>query len=336
MRTITTKTGALAVVALLLTAGLGAASVSVDSSGTDATTSTSQLQDGTTIEMNASDESYVVQGITENGTELAFEVEHNGVRYYRNTSMVDVGAGTEGTHWNGTITEANLKKVPANAGENVTVDVTVYNKSNTSDATTFQVYLNNSEDRAVATVTDAVANDSDAVEFGNVQSVFGLDVSSIPLLSSQTTDVEPVQAERSVSVTENTSQIDVYFRNSSTQDAFSASVPDDPTGVIYTSSVAVDDEFVPIVASSDDLPDYVDEDEDAYAVLEDDGSSMTIENADSLTDGTETFDIVAVGNEQMNAGQVRSMLQNYDASTTTVLIESLTARDFNGDPFEED
>ncbi len=125
---------------MLISAGAGGATAtvnSVDTSGTDATASTSQVQTGTTVHMNNTSGAQIYQVIATNSTEdPVTKVVDNGTGFVAatNASMVNVSAGSEGSHWNATIQESSLEDVEHTIGENVTVEFRAYNNSSAETA----------------------------------------------------------------------------------------------------------------------------------------------------------------------------------------------------------
>lgn len=165
---------ALAMVSVLVVSAGGAlaAAPSVDTSGSDATSSTSELQDGSTIDFDAnSSDEHIVQIIGDNSTDYGVEFALNdsdhladGTVFATNESLTNVSTGSEGTHYNATVSEDELADVPMEVGANITMDVTAYQVENASNSTTFQVHLNNTADRTVVYVGDSAADDSDLVD----------------------------------------------------------------------------------------------------------------------------------------------------------------------------
>ena len=325
-----TKTGRLALVAVVITmvtmsAGVAfAAAPTVDTETTD-TTTTSELTDGDAQTYNDTTASYfnwsadstnskivVEQGDTELFSATPeVETDASGTYYY-NVSLADDGS--------------DYSDLDVGANENATLNVTLINntEADSPDTTNVSITFANGDEKAWVNADTAATEETDD----------GI-LSSVNVFSSGD-DVPAAQSERETTITNNTDTVEVSASSSNLSDALGETTSEKSEGdLVWTATAMTGDSFVPVVyQSADDGPEWLDTDEDTYAVLSEDGSTLTVMNAGKLADedGTTAFDMTVTGNEALGFSNAFSMLRSYDAGIGTSALAASSAADFNGAP----
>jgi len=330
------KSKSLVLAALLVLSVFGAglaagAAPSVNTETTD-TTYTTEIEDGGTQEHNDSTstifswsaDSENSKIIVEQGDEELFsatpdhEDNANGTYYY-NQTFADDGSDYEG--------------LEVGADENVTLNVTLINNTEAEDPDKTNIswtYANDEETAFIASEDPETEEDE------------GGWFSSLNVFSSDDEEVGTVLSEDETNVTDNTSAVQLDTLDSNLTDAYAASTEDASDGdIIWNSYTHVsvedgDDQYVPVFYQEAGDKDWLDEDEDAYAVLSEDGETMTIHNPDALLgedEATGTLEVTTVGDEQLGQDNALSMMtDDYGASTWDVWGASYSALDTNGNP----
>lgn len=220
---------ALVFAATMIAAAPGSTSASVtsvDTSTTDDTSSVSQIQLTTTLTLrgNASD-SHIYQVISGNSTsDPETEVENNatGRVFVTNASATKITTAadnSEGSHWNFTFSEGELKDVEHTLNENVTVTFVAKNNSSTTvrDVET-TIGLNFTDNSTVELVTDS---EVDSAELDNKSGSFRQKNESAGILDIGLgrEDQSDIKVEdRSVNGSDST--VVIVFANSSVDDDF--------------------------------------------------------------------------------------------------------------------
>lgn len=153
---------------------VGATVPSVDTSASDATTTTSQLQDNTVLSnvSGVGNDTFTLQtNVTPDDTvEMKLQVNGSDTIVFRNTSAENVsaaGTSNSGAHYNLSVDEEDIDDIERTLDENVTVDVTVYDADNETDpgdaasagnGTTIQVHMNFTDGRTVQNIDDVDAD----------------------------------------------------------------------------------------------------------------------------------------------------------------------------------
>jgi len=179
---------------MLISAGAGGATAtvnSVDTSGTDATPSLSEVQTGTEVQMNNTTGSLTYQVIATNTTTdpVTKVVDpSSGLVAAENASMTELANGSEGTHFNATIKKSALEDVEHSIGENVTVEWRAWNNSSADSYdvnTTAHLLFDNST--TVQNIDDSDVEAEDIVTVTNDTGPFGTTAS---FLGTTTANVE--------------------------------------------------------------------------------------------------------------------------------------------------
>lgn len=167
---------------------------------------------------NASaDANFTLMVIAQNGTAPMLQVEENDsdVVHHEDTNPTNVTRAGGGTRWNFTIGEDDLATMPYEAGDNVTIDLVVYNNSSTSsDNNTYHIYLNTTQERSVIYVgDDEVDDDTDTTTEASAENEstwFGL--GDEIATSTATRDSVSVNGDKTdvIVVLANTSVADTY------------------------------------------------------------------------------------------------------------------------------
>lgn len=304
---------ALAVFAVLTAGSFGAfaAAPSIDTE-TATTTQETDITDGGSQVYNETGTANLSWSADSNSSKVVIEQDgrelysaspdpyNEGSTSYYNVSLADDGS--------------DYSSLEAGAGENVTLNVTFTNDTTLSspDTSPANYTFENGNEKAFVYQTTDEADDEDVTEFAEYG--FGASVASLDTLTGDSDLVDPVKLEQTTDVNENTSEVLVTFSDSDTQDAFEEAQTDASSGEwLPMASVEMDDETVPVFSEEADV-DWVDTDEDTYAVVSSDGSTVTVHNAGELVEDTEEVDIVATGNKNIGYSNAKSMLEGYDVS----------------------
>jgi len=285
--------------------GGGAAAPTVDTSGTDATSSQSGVTDGQTVEsFNGTDDnrSWTMQinGTAGEEYELVVYDDANDTQYALNASEANVTAGGAGSaHFNATIEETALRDVERTINENVSTWWTFRNASNSSKAAEVQVYLNNTDEETVENIDSDDTNDSGIAEVSEPEpfSVLGMNI-SIPFVSGADKTAVTLTGDDDRAV--NGSETDVIIAASDADAADDFDVVDDVDSEATVSDIASfgprmaavvssGDSTVPVPIYKESVPDSVDNDT-TYGVVQDVGGQSAVvfnlgsefEDADSV------------------------------------------------------
>lgn len=288
----------------LVSAGaIGALAGSIDTSTTDATTSTSDLANNDSIQFDADQsDAYTVQAIVANTTTPEMRVELNdssndadGVTFHKNTTLNNISVGSGGSHWNATFNEGDLADVPVTTGTNQTVDIVFYNASNSSDVlATATVTLVESGDRTVLYLGDSAVENNDDIETFSEDANWE-SISDFNLMSDDHSEVSDLSAD----VNGSSTNVTVVFANESVADDYSNAVASDADEGDWLVAQASFVGGTPVKVYNENAPDDVDE-EDTYGVYSEDiggetGITYTLgddhEDADSL-------EVKSYGNQQ--------------------------------------
>jgi hypothetical protein len=271
---------------VLMSAGLAAAAPTIDTSGSDATSTTSDTLDNDEItDFNASQNTTIqYEFIGENSTSPVVTVRDpdTDAVYYENSSLENVSVGSEGTHWNVSFTADELADVPMEINENKSVIVRVANGSNTSDYNEYTLYLNNTDERSVFYVGDDEADDSDDVTVSDDEGreVFGM---TIPFTADDKTTVDTTRK-----VAGDNTTVYVVFANDTAATDYSDAYDGLDAGISRLSSyTAIDGEGLKPYNS--ELPDDLDTDDTTATYVSDVGgeSAMKIELGEDKEDADE-------------------------------------------------
>lgn len=329
------RNGLIVFMAVMVVASGGMAGIAFAAAPTIDTTSsptsqTSDLTDGGTQAYNgttASNFSWVADSpnssleITQNNTTVYMaspnhyatndtDGDGNAEEYFYNVTLSDDGSDYSG--------------LEANASEQVTLTFTATNNTEASspDTSNFTVYFQNGEERAF-TSTDNV----ETAESG----MFALNVPDVPFLGSNDSESEEVGTSRTtktVSVTNNTSEVTFDTSNTNLSDAFTQSFDGQSSGdFVWASTVNVNGEYVPFYYESAGDQSWLNN-TDTYATVSSDGSTVTIHNAGASADNG-TLEVEMVGDQKLGFRNAESMLSDYGASTSDAIRLSVNAMDFN-------
>jgi len=315
--------------------GAMAAAPSVNTETTD-TTYTTEIEDGETQEHNDSTstvfswsaDSANSKIIVEQDNETLFEAtpdhedEASGTYYY-NQTFADDGSDYEG--------------LEIGAGESVELNVTLINDTEADDPDETNIswtYANDEETAFIASEDPETEEEDD----GFFSSFSSLNV----FAEDDDEDVGTVVSSDETTVTNNTSEVRLDTLDSDLTDAYAASTEDASDGdILWNSQTHVDvedgeDQYVPVFYQEAGDKDWLDEDEDAYATVSEDGETMTIHNPDELLGEDEesaTMDVTTVGDEMLGQNNALSMMtDDYGADKWDVWASSYAATDFNGNP----
>ena len=282
----------LAAVVVVGTGGVAfGAAPTVDSESTE-TSSTSELTDGSTVTYNASTNSTLEYSADSNNSSVKIIQADPGnytLSEFQNGSSPSELSVQDGSANNINFTiaddETGYEGVEAGAGENVTLYYRLLNDTNVDspDTTNVTIYWENDDNKSFIR---GEAGETETADVGLTVSF----ASSLPLVGSENT-TEPAKVEQDIGVNGSDQEsITVSVESSDGQDALTETydAADEAGAVTYDGWVTLDGEFVPVLSSESDAPDWVATGDDTYATVSDDGSEVVIYNAgSSLGDNTE-------------------------------------------------
>lgn len=274
---------------------------SIDTSTTDATSTTSEVRDGDVYQnYNGSDNgTQIVQSIVSNYTvpELGVYVNSSGRRTLTNSSMANITAGSEGSHWNGSFGLSSLADVEHGINDNVTVDVVVLNNSTTSvteppQAAEMQVVLNTTDARTVQAIDSADVKQGDIVSTLDQSGTFGINALANDLSTVDTNNRAVNNSSTDVVVVLSNGTVSEDFANAVASDSASG----DALFSMPTVVSSDDGTTVPIRVYNDEAPDSV-EDTETYGVYKSVGGedAIVVNLGDSFEDADQVS-VRSVGN----------------------------------------
>lgn len=311
-----------------ITGGAGATTPSVDTSGSDATSTTTGLPDEGVIDnvSGVGNDTWRMQvNVTPDDT-VEMKIERNGSStvVFRNTSPENLtasGASNQGAHYNLSFSESDIDDLERTLDENVTIDVTTYDADNeTGNETQVQIYLNFSDGRTVENIDDTDADedsDSDVVTLeAPEESFLDLRVTALGVHSSDfsTLDVDDRDIDG-----EN-SEVVLVFSNDSVSDDAAAAVAsdaDDGDALFAMPLTVTGDETTRLIRVYNEEPaDSVDDDDDGdtYGVYKEGGVGGEDGIVIHLGEDFEDDEEVAVTGT-LNAGWLAQ--QNHRISTSS-------------------
>jgi copper(I)-binding protein len=283
---------ALALVAMLALSVVGgvalAADPTVDTSTTDATTTTSDVTANYQFALNDSVENQTLQYVADSNNskvEITTVVDGTNETVYTNASPEQVAwdATNNDGNFNVSIPDEALLDTPGGINSNTTVYVTITNNTEVSEPneTVVEAYVTRGDNTSVVMVGDGTVDEGDDVSVLDEESWYGL----------QSTDATDFSFERDV--TENTDTVAVVLSNASATEDFddvydgvdSATRPSAPwtgDGIV----TKVDGQAV--APYLDELPDELDSDVQSVTYEQYGGQQALVYHLDSPEDDTLT------------------------------------------------
>lgn len=312
------------------TAPVGAAQPSLDTSTTDQTTTTTDVQGGDTIganntfEGNSSNETTVQYVADSNNTKVAIEGP-NGVQVYANTSANQVSwNATQGDgNFNVTVNHGALDDLERGINQNVTTTWFVTNNTTVSspDTMNFTVHIESDDSKSVEVVSDADVDAGDIVTVEESSySIAGRNITAGPLWADKST-IET--NERSVNGS--TTDVVVVLGNTTVAEDFTSVASEASAGASLSSLTSLnrnvllltngDGEQSAVPVYADEAPDSVDS-SSTYAVQKTVGGqeSLVVNLGDSYEDAS-SVSVTAVG----GAGLFTNMDEYLTASVSNLM-----------------
>lgn len=319
------------------TAPVGAAQPTIDTSTSDQTSSTTEVQAGDTLGLDnsfsANDSNTTTLQYVADSNDSKVRIEGpNGVQVYANTSANQVSwNSTQGDgNFNVTVNHGALDDLERGVNENVTTTWYVTNNTSAdSPATTnITVYVESDNSKSVEVISDQDVDDGDIVTVEqDAFEVAGMNITAGPLGA----DVSTIETE-SRNVNGSTTDVAVVFGNESVADDFSSVAEDADSGEKLSSLVSLnrnvvlltdsDDEVTAVPVYFEEAPDDVDEDS-TYAVQKDvggqdgivvnlgsdfeDASSVEVETAGSAGLFTAFTDYLMAGGSNAMPGMISAL-----------------------------
>lgn len=254
--------------------------------------------------------------------------DQDGETFYEDSSSWDVTDETNG-HYERNVTYATVfSELERDAGETVTVDiVTVYNESESDEEEgTIQIDAKNGANPLLV-----AGDNAELQELGG--GFFSLSTLSFGLLGDDSdTTPEAARLEKTVNVSDNTTELTVAQNNENVSDALDAATENTDSGALTTDAyVLMDETPIPVFDQSADV-EWLDTESQTYAVA--DGDGITVNNVnETLSDDANSTDVVVVANGGLGFWDTRSMVSDYGASFTGAASAAIDAG--WGSTFEE-
>lgn len=305
-----------------------AAAPSTDTESTD-TSYTSPVTDGDTITYNETESINHSFTADSKNASVTYYQNDSGERFEmtswdNDSSRVVLDTTASGTsYYNLTIHRdaRDFHGLEAAPGEQVSIEIERANDSTLDDPDTSNITVTFDNDD---NITWARYNDSktEISEPG-----FGARVlSRAPFVGDNTTD--PAKLERDLSVNgDSQEEVNIYTGNTSAQSALQRTYDEsvDVGGVTFMGVAKVGDSYVPILASGESAPSWLDTSSQTYLEVKEGGEQATVHNAgNALSSDDTTAEVTVVGSEQANFGQIRAMMSDYGASSTDAIWTAAT------------
>ncbi|NHX37622.1 MULTISPECIES: hypothetical protein [Halolamina] len=333
----TTTTKSVLLVAIMLVAAAGgalAAAPTVDTETTN-TSTTTELNDGGTQAYNQSTTSLIAWSADSEHSKI--EISQDGDTLYAaspsNYSAADTDSSGSLDTWyfNVSVADdgADYSGLDANAGESVTLNVTLINNTEVSnpDTTNISYTFANGNVEAFEDVDEtSVQTPSDSGTFS---------VASLAFWSDNATD--PAKTDATIGVTGNeTETVTLSVAGTPMAEAFSTAAENTESGdVIWSSATSLDDEYVVVANSEAPDTDWFN-DSQPYATYDEDAQTLTYHNVDELTaDDAQDLEISATGNDGLGLTNTASMLTNYDATWSSAYGTAIWNADFTEPDWED-
>lgn len=282
---------------MVVSGSVFAAAPTLDTSGTDDTTTQTEIQTGTTIAnftANDSKASTVQYVADSNNSKVELRVNGEDYVVYENSSadQVDWNATSGNGNFNVSINHGDLADLERAINSNVTVNMTLVNDTTatTPDETFVEFFIESDNSSTVQNVDDA---DVDAETVVELTSEEGFSVADFNITSGS--DFSEIDQTRDIDG-QNTDVV-LVFSNDSVASDYSNAVDGLEEGD-YVWGAATSLEDTPAVVYYKEAPDHVDEDDDTYGVYKEDigGQPGIVYNLGDDFEGETTVDITAYGN----------------------------------------
>lgn len=286
--------GLFMVLALTIAAVSGvvmAAPGSIDTSPPSDTSEQVYIQDNKTLQTGFEANGSISYGLPvlnatgASADDLAMNVTHDGVEYYKFTGSWDTyqsGESDTSTDYIHNFTGDDLSDVPMNINENVTLTVTYWNQSASSPTPTeYTVYIENGDVRSVQRVTESSAP-ADVDE----------DVEP-PAYRPLSDAYDVASVDDTVSVNNSSTDVTYTLSDTNMSDPWDNRTEDLSSGGFMLTIASVDaDEEADIPMFYKSAPDWYDSDDmGSYAVYDDGDDTVTFKTADTEFDGASSADL---------------------------------------------
>lgn len=312
---------------MVASAGVAFAAAPTVDSETSETSQETDITDTGTQTYNASTSSNISWYADSNSSKIIIRQEADGeILYEKSPDNYHHNSTSGNSYYNVSVADdgSDYEGLEADAGENVTLKVTFINDTSASspDKTNITFTFDNGEEEAFGEYEsdDAEASDDESGILGTL----GLGSDSA------------AKGEETVGVSGDTDTVTMHVSSDDLSTALSDSIDaaesDEPA---YMASTTFDGQTLFVFSDDADLPDWADDDDIAYATVNDDGDTLTIHNAGSISDSddVEDADVDVTGNEAMGFMTSHSALTDYyEVSSTDALSMSTNALDLNGEP----
>jgi len=334
----TAKSLVLAALLVLSVFGAGIVAGAAPSSNTETTDTTyeTEIQDGGTQTYNESTSTLYSFSADSENPKIVIEQDDEELF----SATPDVEDSSSGTHYfNVSFADdgSDYEGLEVGADDNATLNVTLINNTEVDDPdkTNLSWTFENGEEYAFIASEDPETAEDEGGWFSSL---------SLGVFSSESDDDDPgtTLSTDETNITDNTSEVRLDTLSSNLTDAYAISAEEANEGDILWSSqthVDVDDgdeQYVPVFYQEAGDKSWLDEDEDAYATISEDGDTMTVHNPDALLGEDEesaTMEVTTVGDEMLGQNNALSMMtDDYGASTWDVWGASYSALDTNGNP----
>lgn len=297
------KTKSLVLVLVMLVAAVSGAMAAAPAVNTESTDTTYQtdVQDGGTQAYNATTSTNFSWSADSTNSKIVIE-QDNETLYSATPEYDDSASGTY--YYNATLADdgSDYSGLDADAGEDVTLNVTLINNTEADSPDTTNVSWTFSN--------------------GNVKAFEDVDTSAIQTasdggyLSFLSDDETKAKTDSTVGIAGNeTETVTVSVAGTEMGDAMDLAAESTESGdVIWGSASSLNGDYVVVANQEAPDTDWFN-DSSAYATYDADSQTLTYHNVDEWVDSdAQDVELSATGNDGLGLWNTASMLQNYDAS----------------------
>ncbi len=298
----TTKSLLLVLVMVLAAAGGAMAAAPTVNTETTDTTYTTEIEDGGTQEYNETTNTNFSWSADSENSKIVVE-QDNETLYSGTPDHEDEESGTY--YYNATLADdgSDYDGLDADAGEDVTLNVTLINdtEADDPDETNVSWTFANGNAEAFADVED---EDLQTPAEGGIASSLAFwsddDEADPSKLEEETVGIEGNETET----------ITVSVAGTPMADALDASTESTESGdVIWSSAASMDGEYIAVSDSEEPDADWF-EDDSTYAVYDDDSETLTYHNVDERTsEDQKDLDLSATGKDGLGLQNTATMLK---------------------------
>ena len=328
------KPKSLLLVAIMLVAAVGgamAAAPVVNTETTD-TTYTSDLTDGGTQAYNATTSTNFSWSADSANSKIVIEQGNDTLYTATPQNPEGVDTDTSGTNdtWYFNTTLANdgsdYSGLDADAGESVTLNVTLINNTEATNPDTTNVSYTFANGNEVAFEDVEGDNVETPGEAGYLASLFSSD-----------DETDAAKTDSTVGIAGNeTKTVTMSVAGTTLGDALDASAEETDEGdIMWSSTTGLEGDYILIANEEAPDKDWFD-DSSTYATYDSGAQTLTYHNVNERVDeDAKDVELSATGNDGLGLRNTASMLTSYDASTTEAYLAAVTNADWSEPEWED-